>query len=461
MEDLAEYAIRVMQSEGADFSDIRIEKTKLLELEVDNSDVKDAKSALLFGAGLRAFISGYWAFTQTSDLTRAGLQEAAQNCVRIAKIILSKNEKNYDLSVKGSKGSSIHECKRQLEDVTLEEKLSLLQELNRLAFSFGKQIYRARTWHKEQKVDVLIVNSYGTSVTLDHSLPLFAALTYSKEGNAMYRGVKTIGGSGGYELVSGDRVYEATREASELSVKLLTSKPAKAGIQDIIADPDLSGVLAHEAYGHGCEADNWTSGSTVLIDRFNKQIGSDGVTIIDDPTMKGLRGSFEFDWEGTKSKKRVLVKDGCVNELLHSISTSSELGMEPNGAARAQSFMYEPIPRMGNTIFQPGPYSLDEMISEMKSGLLMCGMGGGYAISDVGQYMFRSTHGYEIENGELGDLVYGASILGQHMNTLEKIDAISKDMDYFPGTCGKGAQMVPDCSGGPHIRIRKMNVGGA
>ena len=115
---------------------------------------------------------------------------------------------------------------------------------------------------------------------------------------------------------------------------------------------------------------------------------------------------------------------------------------------------------MGNTILEDGNHTIDEMISELKSGLLMCGMGGGYAISDIGQYMFRSTHGYEIVNGELGQLVNGASILGQHLTTLSKIDAIGKGREMFPGTCGKGNQLVPDMSGGPHIRIRDMNVGG-
>jgi TldD protein len=149
-----------------------------------------------------------------------------------------------------------------------------------------------------------------------------------------------------------------------------------------------------------------------------------------------------------------------MNELLHSIDTASQLNMDANGAARSQSFMFEPIPRMGNTIMASGAYDLNEMISEMKSGLLMCGMGGGYAISDVGQYMFRSTHGYEINNGELGQLVHGASILGQHLTTLSKIDAIGKGREMFPGTCGKGSQTVPDMSGGPHVRVREMNVGG-
>ncbi len=461
MEDLAKWAIDVMQSEGADFSDIRIENTILTEIEVDTGEIKKANSALLIGAGLRAFISGSWAFTQTSDLTRDGLREAATKAVKVVKTLSKKPKVKFELQADAVSGTSRHECKIPFADVAIEDKISLLNELNKLALSYGNSIYRARNEYKELKTDVLIYNSVGTSVSLNHSLPYLDAFSYSKNGASRHRGFKIIGGSGGFEVVSGEEAYQATETATELALELLKSKQVKGGVQDIIADPDLSGVLAHEAYGHGCEADNWTSGSTVLIDKFHKKIGFEGVTIIDDPTTKGLRGSFEYDWEGSKTKKRVLIKDGVVNELLHSLSTSSELDMEANGAARTQSFMFEPIPRMGNTIFQTGSYSLEEMISEMKSGLLMCGMGGGYAISDIGQYMFRSTHGFEILNGELGEMIHGASVLGQHISTLDKIDAVGKKIDYFPGTCGKGSQLVPDCSGGPHLRIRQMNVGGA
>ncbi|MFW9919712.1 MAG: TldD/PmbA family protein, partial [Candidatus Thorarchaeota archaeon] len=442
LEQVAELAIETMQQAGADFSDIRIERTHVTELVVENGDVTETKSALLIGAGLRAFVSGSWAFAQTTDLARSEIEETGKATVRIAKMLSEKRESAFELSAQVNKGSSTHDCKRPFIDVSFEEKISLLQELNKLARSYGDSIYRSRHAYEEQKIDVLIMNSWGTAVSLDHSLPYLKAFSYSKKGNTLHRGAKMLGGSGGFEVISGSRAFEATQSASELAIDLLSSKPSKGGVQDIIADPDLSGVLAHEAYGHGCEADNWSAGSTILIDKYQRKIGFEDITIIDDPTMAGLRGSFRYDWEGTHAKKRVLIKNGIMNELLHSLSTASELGMELNGAARSQSFMFEPIPRMGNTIIQPGSYSLQEMIGEMQSGLLMCGMGGGYAISDLGQYMFRSTHGYEIKNGELGDLVHGASILGQHLNTLEKIDAVGKDIDLFPGTCGKGEQMV-------------------
>ncbi len=460
-EDLARIAIDTMQSEGVDFSDIRIEKTSMNFFEVDSGEVKETKSAIITGAGLRAFKNGSWAFAQTTNLSKDGLIAAGKDVAGIVKRISQGSTSEYELQQSTYTSKARHDIQIPFDDISVEDKVAFLKKLNERASSYSDHVTRVRTSFEEQLTELQIDNSYGTSICLTHSLPYLKAFVYTKDGTNQHRGVKFIGGSGGFEVISGQKAIDATDEAAELAVNLLSSKQAKGGVQDIITDPDLTGVLVHEAFGHGCEADNWTAKASVLVGKLNEQIGYHGVTIIDDPTIKGLRGSFEYDWEGTKTKKRVLIKNGVMNELLHSIDTASQLGMEANGAARSQSFMFEPIPRMGNTILETGSYNLDEMASELESGLLMCGMGGGYAISDKGQFMFRSTHGYEIENGEIGKMVHGASILGQHLTTLEKIDAIGNDRQLFPGVCGKGSQMVPDMSGGPHIRIRNMNVGGA
>jgi len=461
MEDLAQFAIQTMLKAGAEFADIRIERTNEMKLEIINGEVKTTTSALQKGAGLRAFTGGAWALTQTSDLTQKGILESGTEAVRIAKLISQYITEPYQIKSKSYQASVKHDSKIPLEDVSVEEKIQLLKELGTRSREHSNLVSRARAIYQEQITDLLVSNSLGTVVKMKLSLPLLKIFAHSKDGQRSHRGFKIIGGSGGFEVISGESAYDASEYASNLAVNLLTSKRASGGVQDIITDPDLTGVLAHESFGHACEADNWTAKSTILIDKFQKKLGVDDLTITDDPTRKGLRGSFEYDWEGTKSKRRVLIDQGVLNELLHSLSTASILDAEPNGAARAESFMFEPIPRMGNTFVEPGSWALDEMISDMKNGLLMCGVGGGYAISEKGQFMFRATHGYEVENGEIGQMIHGASIVGSHLDTLSKIETIGKDTELYPGTCGKGYQAVPDTSGGPHLLLRGMNVGGS
>ncbi|UCE11402.1 MAG: TldD/PmbA family protein [Candidatus Thorarchaeota archaeon] len=460
-EELSTQAIKTILDEGAEFADIRIERTRLVRLEVIDGEVKEASSALIRGAGLRAFLGGAWAFSQTSDLTIGGMVEAGKLVTQVARMTSKTVKDQFELQGPTFTGKASHPTVTSLREVSMEEKVGFLKELNETSSTTDESIVRARTTYDEQTVDVFVANSFGTEVAMSLSLPQLKVFAIARKGARSHRGFDVLGGSGGYEVVSGDAAFESAQKAPSLAAKLLESRQSKGGVQDIIIDPDLTGVLAHEAFGHACEADNWTSKGSVFIDKFQQRLGIEDITIIDDPTRKGLRGSFEYDWEGTKSKKRVLIKKGILNELLHTLGTSSQLDMVPNGAARSQSFMYEPIPRMGVTLVEPGNWTLDEMISDMKTGLLMCGVGGGYTLSDKGQFMFRSTHGYEIENGELGQMIHGASMVGLHLDTLSKIDAVGNDVDLYSGTCGKSAQHVPDTSGGPPLRLREMNVGGA
>ncbi|MHA1905184.1 MAG: TldD/PmbA family protein [Candidatus Thorarchaeota archaeon] len=460
-EELSAQAIKSILDEGAEFADIRIEKTRMTKLATIDGEVKETSSAFLRGAGLRAFVGGAWAFSQTADLSVGGMNETGASVTRVARMTSKGIEDEFELDGSISTGKAGHATKTPLRDISMEEKIDLLKELNKTCSNFHESIVKARATYEEQIAEVFIANSFGTKVAMRFSLPLLKIFAYTKAGLRSHRGFDVLGGSGGFELVSGEGAFESARKASSIAVKLLESKGAKGGVQDIITDPDLTGVLAHEAFGHACEADNWTSKGSIFLDKLQQRLGFDGITITDDPTKKGLRGSFEYDWEGTKAKKRVLIKNGILNDLLHTLGTSSQLDMVPNGAARAQSFMYEPIPRMSNTFVEPGSWTLHEMVSDTKSGLLMCGVGGGYTLSVKGQFMFRATHGFEIVNGELGEMVHGASIVGQHLDTLSRIDAVGKETEWYPGTCGKGSQHVPDTSGGPHLRLRGMNVGGA
>ena len=225
-------------------------------------------------------------------------------------------------------------------------------------------------------------------------------------------------------------------------------------------DPVLNGVMTHEAFGHAAEADNWPAHSTVLEDKVGELVGPENLSITDDPTLEGHRGSFEYDWEGTKSKKRRLVHDGILTDLLHNLETSSRLEMEPNGAARCQSFMHYPLPRMSNTFMEPRDFDVDELIEDTKSGLLLCSFNYGYTQSAKGQFMFQASYGYIIENGEKGQMIRDVSLAGNILEVLAKIDAIGNDLVFDAGTCGKDGQSVPTMTGGPHARIRAVPVGG-
>ncbi len=460
MEDLAEIAIEAALKQGVSFADIRIEKTRATRFEITEGVTKQSISALSKGAGIRAFIDGAWAFAQTTDLTKAGMRATAESVARMALATKDRVAEKFDIDGPSFREKVKLRVKRPLQDVTAEEKITFAKYIDDQARSHDKRVVNTRTVYGDTQTDLYIANSLGTSVGMVHLVPRIISVVTAKEGASRQRAFLSVGGRGGYELMEEERSQVLGRKAAERAVALLSSVVIKGGTYDVIMDPVLNGVMCHEAFGHAAEADNWTAGTTCLEGKFGEKVGPENLSIIDDPTMPGMRGSFEYDWEGTKARKRILVKDGVLNELLQSLETSSRLGNELNGAGRAQSFRFPPLPRMSNTYMEPRDWDVDELIADTKEGVLLCSFNYGYTNSARGQFMFQASHGYLIEKGEKGQMVRDCSLAGLILEFLPKIDAIGKDFEMDSGTCGKAGQYLPDMSGGPHARARGVPIGG-
>jgi TldD protein len=209
--------------------------------------------------------------------------------------------------------------------------------------------------------------------------------------------------------------------------------------------------------GHLAEADLTLSGS-VLYDKIGKQIASDAVTVYDDGTVEGAFGSFRYDDEGVRAQKTVLIKNGTLTGLMHNRETACKLNMEPTGNARAEDFRFEPIVRMRNTYLAAGDRSFEELIEDVDFGYYLKSFRGGQANLD-GTFQVGIQEAYEIVKGELGAAVRSASISGNTLETLRKVDVVGKDFELWPGRCGKG-QTAFICDGGPHIRVGEVTIGG-
>lgn len=350
--------------------------------------------------------------------------------------------------------------KKPFDSVSIEEKMDLVKMIDDQARHFDERIVTTRSIYGELWSELTIANSFGTNVSVQNSVPRIISVPTAKDGSNRQRLQKSMGVRGGFEEMETEEAQNIGTDAAKLVIDLLSSKAAKGGVYDVVMDPILNGVLTHEAFGHAAEADNWPAHSTVLEDKIGERMGPEFLSISDDPTLSGKRGSYEFDWEGTQSRKRHLVKDGILNELLHSLETSSRLDMDPNGSARSQSFMHPPLPRMSNTFMEPRDWEFNELLEDTKSGILLCNFNYGYTQPATGQFMFQASYGYLIENGEQGRMVRDVSLAGNILEVLPKIDAIGRDFELDAGTCGKDGQTVPTTTGGPHARIRAVPVGG-
>ncbi|MHA1909689.1 MAG: TldD/PmbA family protein, partial [Candidatus Thorarchaeota archaeon] len=325
MEDLAQAAIEAALKTGVSFSDIRIENTTTTIIEISDGVTKKSIASRLKGAGIRAFADGAWAFAQTTDLTPKGMRETGES---VAKLALATREKAAEkFTIDGPEFTDKVKMKPKMhfEDVAIEDKVRFAKSIDDQARDFDSRIMNTRTIYGDLWTELYVANSLGSSIYVENSLPRIISAPTAKEGTSRQRAYKSIGVKGGYEELLKEAPQNIGLTAAKHVIDLLSSVSAEGGTYDVVMDPILNGVMVHEAFGHAVEADNWPAHSTVLEDKVGTQVGPDHLNLSDDPTMPGERGSFAYDWEGTKTSKRFLVKDGILKELLHSLETSSRL----------------------------------------------------------------------------------------------------------------------------------------
>ena len=230
----------------------------------------------------------------------------------------------------------------------------------------------------------------------------------------------------------------------------------------VVLGPGWSGVLWHEAVGHGLEGDFHRKKTSVFTRMMGDMIASPGVTVVDDGTLADRRGSLTIDDEGTPTQRNVLIENGRLVGLMQDRQNARLMGVKPTGNGRRQSHAYAPMPRMTNTIMLGGDKDPQEIIGSVKKGLYCANFGGGQVDIVSGKFVFTITEGYLIEDGKLGAPVKGATLIGAGSEALTKVGMVGNDMALDPGigTCGKDGQGVPVGVGQPTLRIDALTVGG-
>jgi TldD protein len=250
-----------------------------------------------------------------------------------------------------------------------------------------------------------------------------------------------------------DGLYQALREKAE-------GTHCDAGVHDVVLDPMVAGLLAHEAIGHTCEADNVLSGS-IAADWLGQPVAAEKVTLGD----YGGRGpdgrsdlAIHVDDEGTPCRDVIIIENGVLKAFLHNKDTARQLGAEPTGNARAFAFSDEPLVRMRNTAIMPGADRLGDMIAAVDRGYYLKRVSNGQA-DWTSEFMFGITCGYEIRNGKLGRAIRDTTVSGIAFDMLKTVTHVGDELQWMPGTwCGK-KQLIPVCIGGPALKCR-ITLGG-
>ncbi|HEY7809980.1 MAG TPA: metalloprotease TldD [Allosphingosinicella sp.] len=242
----------------------------------------------------------------------------------------------------------------------------------------------------------------------------------------------------------------------------LESVAAPAGEMTVVCGPGWPGVLLHEAIGHGLEGDFNRKGTSAFAGRIGERVAAPGVTVVDDGSIGGRRGSLSIDDEGTPTQCNTLIEDGILKGYIQDRLNARLMGVAPTGNGRRESFAHAPMPRMTNTFMLGGQDDPGEILARVKNGIYAKSFGGGQVDITSGKFVFSCTEAYKIENGRLAAPVKGATLIGDGPTVLTRVAAIGNDMalDEGIGVCGKGGQSVPAGVGQPTLLIEGLTVGG-
>jgi TldD protein len=441
----------------ADYTEIRLQERESTTVSYRGRDLETAQAVIDAGGIVRAMCSdGGWGvvtFNDRSDLL--GKVDQAYQCARLAQtetpIELSKIPVSEDiLTVR---------IEHDFRGISLAEKKSLAERYNQILLASSEQIVDTRCNYNDTFSRVTFASSEGTYVQEERPMVTLYATAIARDGDNVQTAVESRSGQHGFDFVQGRE--ELAEAAARRAVELLGAESVVGGQYPVILNPRLAGVFIHEAFGHLSESDfvyeNPRAQEMMVLGR---RFGQDILTVFDDGSLPGLRGTHKYDDEGTPTGRSNLIENGILVGRLHSRETAAKMGEAPTGNARATGYRYPPIVRMTNTAIEGGNVSLEEMIGEIELGVYACDMYGGQTALE--NFSFSSAYAYMIRDGAIAEMIKDVILSGNLFTTLMNIDAIGNDFVWSEsgGSCGKGQGGLPVTFGAPHIRIQDVVIGG-
>ena len=459
--NIALKVLGTLNSGGASFSEIYIQKSISNSLKLEDSRIENSNSGYDMGCGLRVWIGDSTYYAYVDSIEEKKLIEAAKILGAAGKS--SSTGKIFDLNRdlrQASSGYKANILKNPSATAAIEKK-DILEAVDRVCREYDKHIIQVATSLSDIEEEVYTANSYGEE-SFHKVIKVFLSVNaVAKKDRDIRTGYKSIAKTSGYEAISILKAESIAKEASRIAITMLGAVDAPMGALPVVIGPAFGGVIFHEACGHGLEADSVIKDASVFKGKEGKKIASDIVTAIDDPTMPYHWGSFKFDGEGyPSSSPTTLIKDGVLKSFIYDLRASRKLekGRTPNG--RRQSFRHVPIPRMTNTYIARGTEKPEDLIGSVKKGIFAKEFAGGQVDTATGDFVFGISEGYLIESGKLGKPIRGATLIGNGPDILKKIEAIADDLDFAPGFCGKQGQSIANEVGQPTIKISEITVGG-
>ena len=443
---------------GADDGELFAEYCETEALVFDNGKLKTGTFDTRKGFGLRAVAGELSSYSHSGEMSSQALQRASD----AVKSVQSGNGGKFAAGPAGT-NRKLYNDENPIGSPSFEEKVKLLETIDAHARDLDERIRQvtvslASNW---QIVEILRPDGYFARDI--RPLVRIGVSLVIGEGDRQETGSYGFGGRAGFEqFLTQDQWQHAVDEALRTANVNLEAVEAPAGTFDVVLGSGWPGVMLHEAVGHGLEGDFNRKKTSAFSELMGKQVASKGVTVVDNGTIDGRRGSLTIDDEGTPTNNTVLIEDGILVGYMQDRQNARLMGTDPTGNGRRQSYAHQPMPRMTNTYMTAGEHEPDEIIASVKDGIYAVSFGGGQVDITSGKFVFDCTEAYEIKDGKVGRPLKGANLIGSGPEAMQRIAMVGNDMqlDNGIGMCGKQGQSVPVGVGQPTLRMNAVTVGG-
>jgi TldD protein len=444
---------------GIDFGDLYFQHARRESWTVEDGIVKDGAHSIEQGVGVRAISGEKTGFAYSDEIDGVALITAAKSARAIARDGAAHNAR----ALVPGHGRALYPAVDPIDAIGNEEKVEGLRKLDKMLRAADPRVQQVMVSLSGGVDTVLVARSDGVLAADVRPLVRLNVQVIVEQNGRRESGYAGGGGRYSYaDLFSDGRPERWARDALRQALVNLEAVDAPAGLMPVVLGSGWPGVLLHEAVGHGLEGDFNRKGTSTYAGRMGQRVASRGVTIVDDGTLPGRRGSLNVDDEGTQTQCTTLIEDGVLVGYMQDTLNARLMGMAPTGNGRRESFAHLPMPRMTNTYMLAGAHDPEEMIRSVKKGLYAVNFGGGQVDITSGKYVFSATEAYLIEDGKVAAPVKGATLIGNGPETMQRVKMIGNDLalDEGVGVCGKDGQSVPVGVGQPSLLIDQITVGG-
>ncbi len=453
-------ALGIVNGGDIDAADLYFQVSRQENWSLEDGIIREGSFSVDRGVGVRAVSGEKTGFAYSDELMLPALQHAAQ-----AARAISRQGQSRSVQIRPAASyPSLYAAIDPTTSLSDSEKTALLSRIDAETRKLDPRVVQVMVSLGSSQDQVLVAAADGTLAADVRPLVRLNVTVIMEDKGRREQGYAGGGARTDLSHFFGpdDLPMELAREAVRQAAVQMEAEPAPAGAMPVVLGAGWPGILLHEAVGHGLEGDFNRKGTSAFSGRVGERVAPADVTVVDDGTLPGRRGSLAVDDEGTPGQFNVLIENGILRGYMQDRLNARLTGVQPTGNGRRESFAHIPMPRMTNTYMLAGPHDPQEIIASVKKGLYAPNFAGGQVDITSGKFVFSASEAYLIENGKVTTPVKGAMLIGDGPDVLARISMVGNDLqlDRGVGTCGKEGQSVPVGVGQPTLKIDEITVGG-